>query len=194
MHLDTQDHSVRLDKSGMMLDLGGIAKGYAADEAMVVLRRHGLNRSMVAAGGDIAVGDPPPGKEAWVIGIADLDSVDATPSRYLALRDSAVSTSGDANQNVVIGGVRYSHIIDPRSGLALTGRSSVTVVASDCATSDGLATAACVLGPRGGMSLVDSTSGAAALFVRAEGDSIRSYTTSLWARIRKADAKQALIQ
>ena len=193
LYLDPEAHAVRLDKRGMLLDLGGIAKGYAADEAMMVLKRHGLNRSLVAAGGDIAVGAPPPGKDGWVVGISELDSVDAPPSRYLVLQDSAISTSGDANQNVEIGGVRYSHIVDPRSGVPLTGRSSVTVVAPDCATSDGLATAASVLGPEGGGRLVDSTSGAAALFVRIEGEATRSYETNLWKQIRKTDAKQAFV-
>jgi thiamine biosynthesis lipoprotein len=178
----------------MFLDLGGIAKGYAADEAIAVLKEHGLTRSMVAAGGDIAVGQPPPGKDGWVIAIAELESVDAPPSRYILLHDSAVSTSGDANQNVEIGGVRYSHIVDPRTGLALTCRSSVTVVAPDCTTSDALATTASVLGPQEGLRLVDSTNGAAAMFVQAEGEGIRSFETSRWRRIRKTDAKQASIQ
>ncbi len=194
LHLDPKGRSVTLDKSGMFLDLGGIAKGYAADAAMAVLKEYGLNRSLVAAGGDIAVGAPPPDKDGWVIVIAQLESVDAPPSRCLVLHDSAVSTSGDANQNVEIGGVRYSHIVDPRTGLALTGRSSVTVVALDCATSDGLATAASVLGPQEGLRLIDSTAGAAALFVQVEGEGIRSLETSRWKQIRKTDAKQASIQ
>ena len=194
LHLDPQDRSARLDKSGMSLDLGGIAKGYAADEAMAVLKEHGISRSLVAAGGDIAVGAPPPGKDGWAIAIAQLESVDAPLSRYLLLHDAAVSTSGDANQNVEIGGVRYSHIVDPRTGIALTGRSSVTVVAPDCTTSDGLATAASVLGPQEGMKLIDSTAGAAALFVKAEGERILSLETGRWNKIRKTDAKQASIQ
>jgi thiamine biosynthesis lipoprotein len=111
LHLDRQDRSVMLSNSGMVLDLGGIAKGYAADEAMATLKEYGLSRVLVAAGGDIAVGAPPPGEDGWVIAIADLDSVDAPPSRYLVLHDAAVSTSGDANQNVEIGGVRT--IVDP---------------------------------------------------------------------------------
>ena len=194
LHLDQKDHSVRLEMSGMFLYLGGIAKGYAADEAMAVLNEHGLTRAMVAAGGDIAVGEPPPGKDGWIIAIAQLESVNAPPSRWLVLHDSAVSTSGDANQNVEIGGVRYSHIVDPRTGRALMGRSSVTVVAPDCATSDALATAASVLGQREGLTLIDSTNGAAAMFVQADGEEIRSFETSRWRQIRKTDAKQASIQ
>src|SRR6185295_6849343 len=150
LHLDPKERSAMLEKSGMFLDLGGIAKGYAADEALAVLNRHGVTRALVAAGGDIAVGEAPPGTEGWTIAIAQLESVNTPPSRLLVLRDAAVSTSGDANQNVEIGGVRYSHIVDPRTGLALMGRSSVTVVAADCTTSDSLATAASVLGPQEG--------------------------------------------
>ena len=194
LHLDAKDRSVRLDRSGMFLDLGGIAKGYAADEAMAVLKVHGLNRSLVAAGGDIAVGAPPPRKDGWVIAIGEIESLEAPPTRYLVLHDSAVSTSGDANQNVEIGGVRYSHIVDPRTGLALTGRSSVTVVAADCATSDGLATAASVLGPQEGLRLIDSTAGAAGLFVQAQGEGIHSSETSRWKQIHTTDAKHAAIQ
>jgi thiamine biosynthesis lipoprotein len=140
------------------------------------------------------VGEAPPGTEGWTIAIAQLESVNAPPSRSLVLRDAAVSTSGDANQNVEIGGVRYSHIVDPRTGLALMGSSSVTVVAADCTTSDSLATAASVLGPQDGLRLIDSTKGAAAIFVQAEGSGIRSFETSRWRQIRKTDAKQASIQ
>ena len=164
LRLERTSRSVILDKSGMLLDLGGIAKGFAADEALKVLKRHGIRRALVAAGGDIVVSAPPPGARGWLIGIAPLESTQEQPSRYLLLRDRAVSTSGDAHQYVEIAGVRYSHIVDPRTGLALTGHSSVTVVANSCTASDGLATAASVLGPSEGSRLIDSTAGAAALF------------------------------
>ena len=140
------------------------------------------------------MGQPPPGKAGWIIAIAQLESINAPTSRSLVLHNSAVSTSGDTNQNVEIGGVRYSHIVDPRTGVGLTGRSSVTVVAPDCATSDALATAASVLGPQEGLKLIDSTDGAAALFVQAEGEGVRSFETSRWRHIRKTDAKRASIR
>ena len=193
LHLDPKDRSAMLEKSGMFLDLGGIAKGYAADEAMAVLKEHGLTRALVAAGGDIAVGEPPPGRKGWTIAVSQLKS-DSAPTSWLLLRAAAVSTSGDANQNVEIGGVRYSHIVDPRTGHALMGRASVTVVAADCTTSDSLATAASVLGPQEGLRLIDSTIGGAAIFVQAEGSGIRSFETSRWRLIPRADAEQASIQ
>ena len=185
LHLDRSSRSVILEKSGMLLDLGGIAKGFAVDEAMKVLKRRGISRALVAGGGDIVVSAPPPGARGWVIGIAPLESTEAPPSRYLLLRDRAVSTSGDAHQYVEIAGVRYSHIVDPRTGLGLTGRSSVTVVANDCTTSDGLATAASVLGPSEGSRLIDSTPGAAALFMDAGGEGTETLETSRWKEVPK---------
>lgn len=166
LHIDPATHTAQLTVPGMLLDLGGIAKGYAADEALKILKQRGLRRALVAAGGDIAVGAPPPGKEGWRIGIAPLESLDNTPSRFLWLRDAGVSTSGDAEQFVEIDGVRYSHIVDPRTGLGLTGHSSVTVVAPDATTSDSLATAVSVLGPERGLRLVRSTPGTSARIER----------------------------
>src|SRR5262249_49612111 len=129
IQLDKKARTVCLLKSGMQLDLGGIAKGYSADEALIVLRKIGIERALVAAGGDIAVSGPPPDAAGWKIGIAPLEDSEQKPSRYLMLRDAAVSTSGDAEQYVEIGGKRYSHIVDPRTGIGLVGRQSVTVVA-----------------------------------------------------------------
>src|SRR5262245_2311233 len=124
--LDEKARTVQLLKPGMQLDLGGIAKGYAADEMLKVLARHGLKRALVAAGGDIAVGEAPPGKAGWTVAIAAVDAKKEGPSR-LVLARAAVSTSGDAEQYVEIGGKRYSHIVDPRTGLGLVGRMSATV-------------------------------------------------------------------
>ena len=166
----------------MQLDLGGIAKGFAADGAAQVLSRHGIGRALVAAGGDIVATDAPPGQPGWTVAIAGVEGADAGS---VSLRHAAVSTSGDAEQFVEIGGVRYSHIIDPRTGRALTGRSSVTVVAADGMTSDSLATAVSVLGSEKGMRLVDATEGAAALLVTAGPAGTNAYESKRWrARVR----------
>jgi thiamine biosynthesis lipoprotein len=166
VRLDEKARTVQLAKAGMQLDLGGIAKGYAADAALAVLAGHGLSRALVAAGGDVAVSGPPPDAAGWTVGIAPLEDPNRPPTRSLLLRDAAVSTSGDAYQYVEIDGKRYSHIVDPRTGLGLTGRSSVTVVARTGMTSDSLATAVSVLGPERGLALVEATAGAAAMIVR----------------------------
>src|SRR5262249_14068168 len=91
VRLDAAAKTVQLLKPGMPLDLGGIAKGYSADEALTVLKEHGINSALVAAGGDIAVSGPPPGKEGWDVAIAPLDPGDASP--HLLLSGAAVSTS-----------------------------------------------------------------------------------------------------
>ena len=150
----------------MRLDLGGIAAGYAADEALTALNQKGVTRAMIDASGDIVVGDPPPGTEGWRIGIAPLTDPKGPPSRFLLLKNASVTTSGDAFQHVEFGGKRYSHIVDPRTGLGLTDQSSVTVVARDGTTADSLATAVSVLGPTRGLELIERTAGAAALIVR----------------------------
>ena len=169
LQLDHATHTARLLVPGMRLDLGGIAMGYAVDEAIAVLRARGIDRALVDASGDIGVGDSPPGKMGWTIGVVPL-SADGTPSREILLANAAVATSGDAFQHVEIDGKRYSHIVDPRTGLGLTDRIGVAVIARDCLTADSLGTAVSVLGPKAGLALVEDTPGAAAFIVRPGDD------------------------
>jgi FAD:protein FMN transferase len=136
--------TVRLTVRGMKLDLGGIAKGYAADEAQRVLKQHGITRALVQLGGDIVVSGPPPGADGWTIRVPNAGN-DQGPAD-MRFADRAISTSGDTEQFVIIGGRRYSHVIDPRTGVALTNRVQVTLTAPDGLTSDPLSTALCVLG------------------------------------------------
>ena len=183
IRLDAERQTVELLKRGMRLDLGGIAKGYAADEMLGVLRKSGVNRALIDAGGDIVLGDPPPGKPGWQIGIADASQKKADGKgnrRMLLLANCAVATSGDTWQFVEIAGRRYSHIIDPRTGIGLTDHGSVTVVASHGITTDGLASAVSVLGPDAGLKLIEATPGAAALVARAVDGKIETYESSRW--------------
>src|SRR3954462_12425245 len=111
-----------------------------------MLAQHGITRALAAASGDIAAGDPPPGEPGWKVQVpAITGEPDAAPD-VLLLAHRAVSTSGDTYQYVEIGGVRYSHIVDPRTGIGMTDRSLVTVVAPDGLTADGLDTAIDVYG------------------------------------------------
>ena len=165
IRLDAKGRTVRLLIMGMLLDLGGIAKGYAADAALDVLRRHGASRALVALGGDIAVGDPPPDAAGWTVGIAPMKDPQGPPRYHLILKNRAVSTAGDANQNVVIDGKRYSHIVDPKTGLGLVGSRSVTIVAPQGVIADGLDTAICVMGKERGLALVESMEDVAGLLV-----------------------------
>jgi thiamine biosynthesis lipoprotein len=177
LKLDPDSRAARLNQPEMRLDLGGIAKGYAADEALAVLREHGVQSALVDASGDIATGDPPPGRAGWRIGIAPLEP-EAAPSRYLELANMAVATSGDTWQYVEIEGKRYSHIVDPKTGLGLTRRSSVTIIAPDGMTADSLASAVSVLGPERGIALVEATERAEALLLWREDDELRSARSS----------------
>ena len=177
LELDRQTRSVRLIKAGMLLDLGGIAKGYAADEAIAVLKRQGIRRALVAAGGDIVVSEPPPGARGWVVGISPPEPTDEPPNDYLLLHDAAVSTSGDREQYVEIDGVRYSHIVDPRTGLGLTNHITVTVVARSGTISDSIATAASVLGPKRGLELINSTKGASGMIKQTTAEGIRTVSS-----------------
>lgn len=148
LHLDTEHRSVRLDRPDMRLDLGGIAKGYACDRGIEVLAQRGVDRAMIEAGGDIAASGAPPGKLGWRIDVQGLPSP-------IFLKNQGISTSGDAYQFVVVGGKRYSHILDPATGLGLVDRKQVTVLASDATTSDALATACSVLPDYAGRALAE---------------------------------------
>jgi FAD:protein FMN transferase len=180
LKLNSTDSTAELMKAGMLLDLGGIAKGYAADEALKSLKECGIQSALVALGGDIAVSDAPPGKDGWTIEIATNGFPGLAKPKPLLLRQAAVSTSGDAEQYVEIGGIRYSHIIDPRTGNALTGRSSVTVIAPTATESDGLATAISVLGPDRGLELVESAPGVAALMIQETEQGVKMFTSRRW--------------
>jgi len=169
IELDPTSKTVRLGKQGMKLDLGGIAKGFACDEAMAALKASGIRSALVAGAGDIVVSKPPPGERGWTVEIANPGANPANSSRTLIVRDAAGSTSGDAERFVEIGGRRYSHIVDPATGVGVERRASVTVVARDGATADSLATAAFVLGPERGLVLIDRL-GATGLFLLAGSD------------------------
>jgi FAD:protein FMN transferase len=180
--LDEKRQTAQLAKPGMLLDLGGIAKGYAASEALKSMKQSGIERALVAMGGDIAVSNPPPGKKGWTIEIAALDLPGAPKPSPLLLHNAAVSTSGDAEQHLEIGGVRYSHIVNPKTGKALIGRRSVTVVAATGTDSDALATAVSVMIPEEGLKLVDSMPSAAALIVAQTGQGIRTWKSKRWGK------------
>lgn len=123
--------------AGMRLDAGGIAKGYAADEALASLARIGIGSALVAVSGDVATSGPPPGRTGWRVRVQN---------ETLSLANAAVSTSGDEFQFIEIDGVRYSHILDPRTGMPVRNGATVSVIATRGIEADGLATALSVTG------------------------------------------------
>ncbi|MBI4323869.1 MAG: FAD:protein FMN transferase [Chloroflexi bacterium] len=177
-HLDPKRQTVQLLVPDMRLDLGGIAKGYAVDEALKVLRRLGLSRALVAGGGDMAVGDPPPGKKGWRIELAPFDATNAPPARFVLLTHAAIATSGDLFQRLEIDGKRYSHLVDPRTGIGLTDHSLVSVIAPDCITADSLTKVVSVLGPEKGLKFIEHTPKVAARIVRMPSQKVEVYESS----------------
>lgn len=159
LKIDTLSNAVALTRPGMKLDLGGIAKGFAADQMLSVLKEMNIHSVLVDAGGDIRLGDPPPDQQNWTITIPGHQQDGSRKWISLKLSNRAIATSGDLFQHVAIGGKRYSHIIDPRTGLGLTNQSMVTIIAPDGITADSYASAVSVLGPKDGMHFITNKPG-----------------------------------
>jgi thiamine biosynthesis lipoprotein len=143
LEVDSVRSAVRLWTDSMQLDLGAIAKGFILQEALDVLRARGVAAAMIEAGGDLVVGDAPPGSAGWSIEIPGADSASAEYAK--ALVNVAVATSGGSQQFVEIGGVRYAHVVDPRTGLGLVNAGEVTVIGRRGELVDAVATAMLVL-------------------------------------------------
>jgi FAD:protein FMN transferase len=171
LELDARKQAAQLKVPYMRLDLGAIAKGYAVDEALRVLRARGIRSALVAGAGDMSAGDAPPGAKGWRIEIAPLDVTNAPPAKFVLLRHRALAMSGDVFQHVEIGGIRYSHIVDPRTGVGLTDHSLVVAIAKDCTTANTVATSVSVMGPTHGMEFAESK-GACVRVVRKPSEEI----------------------
>lgn len=167
LQLDAASQTVAKKNPHLRLDLGGIGKGFVVDLLFESLRAAGLERACVAIAGDVRVGEPPPGRKHWRVGVALLEK--NRSMLYVNLRNAAISSSGDLYQGAIIAGHRYSHIIDPRSAMALQECDAVSVIASRCALSDALATTACVMGASRDWNKLAARFGCAAVFAR-QGD------------------------
>ncbi|MDR3406639.1 MAG: FAD:protein FMN transferase [Chthoniobacter sp.] len=185
LRLDPGHHTAELLVPEMRLDLGAIAKNYAVDEAIAVLKQHGITRALIGGSGDMTATDAPPDQPGWRIEVASLDVPGAPPPQIIYLKNRSIATSGDMFQRVEIGGKRYSHIVDPHTGIGLTDHSLVTVVASDCMAANGLTTSISVLGPERGLKLVEATPGAAAHVMRMPDDKIELVESSRWKDVPK---------
>jgi thiamine biosynthesis lipoprotein len=172
MQLDPPTHKVELLVPGMKLDLGGIAKGYALDEEIKVLQAHGIERALVSGGGDMAISGPPPGKTGWRVEIAPLDVTNAPPKKFVLLANAGLATSGDTFQRLEIDGKRYSHIVDPQTGIGITDHSLVTIIADGCMTADGSSKIVSVLGPDRGLKIIQSLPGVEAHVMREPLDQL----------------------
>jgi len=181
LRLNSKAHTATCLAPNMHLDLGGIAKGWASDGALAVLRKHGIRSALCAASGDIAIGDSPPGKKGWEVGIRTLDKQGNIYDRTLFLRNCAVSTSGDTVQFVEIAGQHYSHIVNPLTGKGLTNRIMVTVIADIATETDSQATAISVLGMEKGLEHAERK-GLAAIVTPMNGQDRKPRMSKEWRR------------
>ncbi|WP_428660624.1 FAD:protein FMN transferase [Runella sp.] len=145
VRLNAKNRTVLLTQKGMRLDFGAIGKGYAADEALRVLRSFNITSAFLDAGGDLAIGDAPPQKAGWEIEVSS-GGKDSTAKKVVTLKNCGVATSGDTYRFLEHNGIRYSHIVDPRTGIGLITHTRTTVIATNGTAADALATAFSVLG------------------------------------------------
>ena len=171
--LDESRSTVFLKEPGMRIGFGGIGKGYAAERAKEVLIGRGVKNGIVNASGDLATWGVQPNGEAWTIGIADPNAA-RHPFSSLKLRDGAIATSGNYEKFVVIDGKKYSHTIDPKTGLPVTGIKSVTIISPHAEVSDALATPVMIMGTKVGLDFINQIHGIGCIIV---DDHNRIYTS-----------------
>lgn len=165
--MDEKKCTVMLKEKGMRIGFGGIGKGYAAERAKQVLIQNGVKSGIVNAAGDLtAWGRQPDGKE-WTIGIADPDAA-RHPFSYLNITDMAIATSGNYEKFVMIGGKRYSHTIDPKTGLPVQGIKSVTIISPNAEIADAMATPVMIMGIKVGLDMVNQIKGLECIIIDEE--------------------------
>jgi len=167
LKLDANKLTIYYAQTGVRIDLGGIAKGYAVDNCIAILRGHGITNAIVTAGGDSRLLGDRRGRP-WNIGIRD-PRRGGEVAAVLPLADVAISTSGDYERFFEEDGVRHHHIINPRTGKSATGVHSVTVIGPDGITTEGLTKSVFVKGPHEGMRLIESLKNVDAIIIDDSG-------------------------
>ena len=167
MLLDEAQHTVRFEHPGMRIDLGGIGKGYAVDHGIGILQARGFQHALVTAGGDSRIIGDRMGRP-WVIGIRNPDDKNQVVTR-IPIVNSAMSTSGDYERFFDEGGVRYHHIIDPRTGHSASKVRSATILGPTATETDGMSKTAFVLGPQKALEIINRMPQYDAIFVTPEG-------------------------
>ena len=170
VHLDAAKQTVFLDKEGVKISLGGIAKGYAVDKAARALESAGLASFFVQAGGDLYTRGRKPDGSEWSAGIRDPRGAPGSFFALLPVTDHAFSTAGDYERAYIVGGKRYHHIIDPRTGYPATASRSVTIWAPTALLADEIDDAVFILGPKRGLELVESIDGVGAVIVDSKNE------------------------
>ena len=175
IHLDPRAYTIRFDKPGVRIDLGGIAKGHAVDNCIALLEKLGIHDALVTAGGDTRILGTHHGRP-WMTGIRDPRNEHGT-AVVIPLSNTAVSTSGDYERYFIRNGVRYHHILNPKTGKSVHSTRSATVLGPDATTTDALSTTLFVLGPKRAMALVETLPGIDAIIIDATG--VMHYSSGL---------------
>lgn len=188
--LNHEDQTARLLRRDMSLDLGGIGKGFAADEAMSVLSSFGIHSALIDAGGDVTLGDPPPDRETWTTAVPKLITRDGTEVIRLALSNKSVATSGDLYQFAMVDGVRYSHILNPKTGLGSTLQVQATVVSRTGTDADAWASVLSLMRPEEGIKFIEQVDGTEAILFVRKGDSVREFVSSGMSSLLTAESAE----
>jgi len=172
--LDRGQGTVFLKNAGMRIGFGGIGKGYAADCARRKLRARGVTSGIINASGDLAVWGCQPDGRPWTIGVVHPDASDQ-PFSYMQLSDMAVATSGNYEKYILVDGKKYSHTIDPRTGLPVTGIKSVTIITPYAEIADAMATPVMIMGIKAGIDMIDQVKDIECILI---DDDNRIYTSA----------------
>lgn len=156
--LDKEHGTVYLREKGMRIGFGGIGKGYAAEMARKILINNGVKSGIINASGDLTTWGFQPNGKPWTIGIANPD-LPSSAFSYMEISNMAVATSGNYEKYILIGGKKYSHTIDPKTGLPITGIKSVTVISGNAEFADAMATPIAVMGIRAGLYMINQIPG-----------------------------------
>ena len=162
--LNEAECSVFLKEKGMRIGFGGIGKGYAAEMAKRLMIQRGVESGIVNASGDLTTWGAQPNGEPWTIGIADPNAKEQ-PFSYFNISNISVATSGNYEKYVMIGGKKYSHTIDPKTGLPVSGIKSVTIICPNAEIADAMATPVTVMGVRVGLDLINQMQGIACVII-----------------------------
>jgi FAD:protein FMN transferase len=161
---DEPNCTIFLKEKGMRIGFGGIGKGYAAEKAKQLLQQFGVQSGIVNASGDLTAWGLQPDGKPWTIAIAHPD-VAGLPFSYLNISDMAVATSGNYEKYVMIDGKKYSHTIDPRTGLPVTGIKSVTIICHNAEMADAMATPVTIMGVEAGLYLINQLKGIGCIII-----------------------------
>ncbi len=172
--LDHNEQTIFLKEKGMRIGFGGIGKGYAAERAKTILKQGGVTSGIVNAAGDLTAWGHQPSGKPWTIGIAD-PNAKQHPFSFLNITNMAIATSGNYEKFVMIAGKKYSHTIDPKTGLPVTGIKSVTIIGPNAEIADAMATPVMIMGVSVGLNLINQVKGLACIII---DDDDKMYTSN----------------